>query len=253
MLARTLCLQGFVERAQVEADVSLEELPGPPGRLSVCRVIALGLVRVALLTGNLQAAEQAVARLSDVANRGSAPFWQVEGRFLRGMLLVARREFGEGAAVLREAFDTCRRARWRGSHPEFKGALAEALIGDGRLDEARAAIDEGIASALEAGDSQLWCVPELFRIKGETLWRRSGDQFAAPAEECFRQASEMARQQGALLWELRIALNVARLRVSQGRGHEAKALLASVYDQFTEGFATADPRAARAMLDELLT
>ena len=61
----------------------------------------------------------------------------------------------------------------------------------------------------------------------------------------------MARQQGALLWELRIALSVARMRASQGRGHEAKALLASVYDRFTEGFATADPLAASAMLDDL--
>jgi predicted ATPase len=39
--------------------------------------------------------------------------------------------------------------------------------------------------------------------------------------------------------------------VSQGRRHEARAPLASVYDRFTEGFATADLQAARAMLEEL--
>jgi predicted ATPase len=61
----------------------------------------------------------------------------------------------------------------------------------------------------------------------------------------------MAREQGALFWELRIALSVARLRVSQGRHHEARALLASVYDQFTEGFATADMQAALTMLEGL--
>jgi len=37
--------------------------------------------------------------------------------------------------------------------------------------------------------------------------------------------------------------------VSQGRHHEARAPLASVYDRFTEGFATADLRAARALLE----
>jgi hypothetical protein len=31
------------------------------------------------------------------------------------------------------------------------------------------------------------------------------------------EAAQMAREQGALFWELRIALSVARLRVSQGR------------------------------------
>jgi predicted ATPase len=250
MLARTLCLRGFVERAQLEAEASMADLPGPPGRLSVCRVIALGLVRVALLTGNLPAADQAIARLSDVANRGSAPFWQVEGRFLRGTLMVARREFAAGAAVLREAFDTCRRARWRGSYPEFKGALVEALAGDGRLDEARATIDEAIASALEEGDSQIWYVPELLRIKGETLSPRSGGQSTAPAEDCFRRASDMARQQGALLWELRIALSFASMRVMQGRTDEGRRLLAPVYDRFTEGFETPHLRAAKALLME---
>jgi hypothetical protein len=43
----------------------------------------------------------------------------------------------------------------------------------------------------------------------------------------------------------------ARLRVSQGRRHEARAPLASVYDRFTEGFATADLQAARTMLEAL--
>ena len=61
----------------------------------------------------------------------------------------------------------------------------------------------------------------------------------------------MAREQDALFWELRIALSVARLRVSQGRHHEARALLVSVYNRFTEGFATADMKAARTLLEEL--
>jgi predicted ATPase len=61
----------------------------------------------------------------------------------------------------------------------------------------------------------------------------------------------MAREQDALFWELRVALSVARLRVSQGRRHEAREQLALVYDRFTEGFATADMQAARALLEEL--
>ena len=60
----------------------------------------------------------------------------------------------------------------------------------------------------------------------------------------------MARDQGALFWELRIALSVARLRVSQGRHQEARAPLASVYDRFAEGFASAHLMAARTMLEE---
>jgi predicted ATPase len=104
--------------------------------------------------------------------------------------------------------------------------------------------------AAEGEDGHGWYAPELLRIKGEVLLRQATDQSLA-AEDCFSQAAQMAREQGALFWELRVALSVARLRVSQGRAHEARAALASVYDRFTEGFATADMQAARTLLEEL--
>jgi predicted ATPase len=91
----------------------------------------------------------------------------------------------------------------------------------------------------------------LLRIKGEVLLQQAADQSTLAAEDCFNQAAQMAREQGALFWELRVALSIARLRVSQGRHHEARAPLASVYDRFTEGFATADLQAAHTLLEGL--
>jgi predicted ATPase len=70
-------------------------------------------------------------------------------------------------------------------------------------------------------------------------------------ENCLDQAAAMAREQGALFWELRIALSLCRLRVTQGRGDEGRGELASVYDRFTEGFDTADLIAAKLLLDDL--
>jgi len=153
--------------------------------------------------------------------------------------------------MLRDAFETCDRTGWRLSYPEFKGALALAHAGLGRLDEALGALEDAVATAGEGAVSQGWYVPELLRIKGEVLLQQAADQSALAAEDCFSQAAQMAREQGALFWELRVALSVARLRVSQGRRHEARTPLASVYERFTEGFATADMRAARTLLEEL--
>jgi hypothetical protein len=45
------------------------------------------------------------------------------------------------------------------------------------------------------------------------------------------------------------ALSLARLRVTEGRHNDAKAILAPISDQFTEGFETADLRAARDILN----
>jgi predicted ATPase len=61
----------------------------------------------------------------------------------------------------------------------------------------------------------------------------------------------LASRQGALSWELRAATNLARLLRDQGHRAEAKALLQPVYDRFTEGFDTADLKAARALMDGL--
>jgi predicted ATPase len=61
----------------------------------------------------------------------------------------------------------------------------------------------------------------------------------------------MAREQGALFWELRIALSRCRLRVTQGRGEQGRQELVSLYDRFTEGFDTADLREAKRLIDRL--
>jgi predicted ATPase len=134
---------------------------------------------------------------------------------------------------------------------ELKGALALGLAGTGRLDEALVALDDAMAADREGADRHGWYGAELLRIKGDVLLRQATDQSTLAAENCFDRAAEMAREQGALFWELRVALSVARLRMSQGRRREARALLAWVYDRFTEGFATADLQAARTLLEGL--
>jgi predicted ATPase len=149
---------------------------------------------------------------------------------------------------LRDAFETCDRTGWRLSYPEFKGALALASAGTGRLDEALIALDEAMAADGEGADAHGWYAPELLRIKGEVLLQQAADQSILAAEDCFNRAAQIAREQSALFWELRIALSVARLRVSQGRHREAREQLALVYDRCTEGFATADMQAARTLL-----
>jgi predicted ATPase len=134
------------------------------------------------------------------------------------------------------------------AYPEFKGALATGLAGLGQLDEALAAVNEGLDNVIQAEHGHDLFFAELLRIKGEILLRREA---VTAAEDSFRQALDVAQEQEALLWELRAALSLARLRAKQGRGGEARKILAPVYDRFIEGFATPDLRAAKAFLDEL--
>jgi predicted ATPase len=64
-------------------------------------------------------------------------------------------------------------------------------------------------------------------------------------------ALRVARRQQAKSYELRAATSIARLWGEQGRRTEANDLLAPVYGWFTEGFATADLKKAKALLDQL--
>jgi predicted ATPase len=73
----------------------------------------------------------------------------------------------------------------------------------------------------------------------------------AAAEESFRKASGIARSQSAKSWELSATTSLARLLAKEGEHDEARAILADIYNWFTEGFDTADLKDAKALLDEL--
>ncbi|WP_158932454.1 winged helix-turn-helix domain-containing protein [Acidisphaera sp. S103] len=250
MLSLTLWPQGFAERASNEARAGIDELGATAPQLSMCQTLAYGLCRTATMIGELVTAEQEIARLIDIATRLDSSFWQTVGHLLEGKLLVERREFAAALSTLRDAFAACSRTGHYYSAIEFKGALAEALAGVGQFDAALDAVDDALASAGKP-DAEVWFLPELLRIKGDVLLKRDADLSAATAEDCFNQAGAVAREQGALFWELRVALSLARLRVSQGRNDEVRQILGPVYDRFTDGFWTPDLRAARAMLDTL--
>jgi predicted ATPase/DNA-binding winged helix-turn-helix (wHTH) protein len=249
-LAAALWMQGFTDQALNEARLSLEGLQRTDHPLLLCRTL-YGISRIATMTGDFATADREIARLIEVAKGSNAHLWETAAHFLKGKLLVERGEFAQGILVLRDAFETSDRTGWHISYEECKGALALGLAGTGRLDEALLAVDDAMAADRKGADGRGWYAPELLRIKGEVLLQQAADQLVLAAEDCFTQAAQMAREQGALFWELRVALSVARLRVSQGRHHEARAPLASVYDRFTEGFATADLQAARTLLEGL--
>ncbi len=111
-------------------------------------------------------------------------------------------------------------------------------------DQGQNVVSMGHAERTEEG----WCLAELLRKKAELLLLRA-PMAVADGEECFRQALDVARRQDVLSWELRVATSLARLWHAQSRAEPARELLAPLYGRFTEGFDTADLRAARALLD----
>ena len=232
-----------------QARLSLQEAQRTNFPLSIGEALRVAVCDIALMTGDLETADQSITMLAEIATSRNAPFWGILARCFRGKLLVIRGEFAQGSALLRTELEFCERAGWPIWYPEFMGAMAEGLAGLGQVAEARAAIDQGLASADRGGERSYY--PELLRLRGELLLQQSMGQPGSGAEQSFSAALCLARRQGALALELRAALSLARLRVTQGRHDEARRILTPIYDRFTEGLGTADLKAAEHLLATL--
>jgi len=125
--------------------------------------------------------------------------------------------------------------------------LVETYVRIGRTEEADRLLTETLETVHQTGHRMLEA--ELYRLKGELLLKPPCNE--AEAETCFRRAIEIARHQSAKWWELRATMSLARLLDKQCRRDEARAMLANIYNWFTEGFDTADLKDAKALLDEL--
>ncbi|HEY3893669.1 MAG TPA: hypothetical protein VGM00_17040 [Bradyrhizobium sp.] len=73
----------------------------------------------------------------------------------------------------------------------------------------------------------------------------------AAAENSYRRALEVTRRQSAKFWELRAALELARLWRDLGKRTEARDLLSPLYGWFAEGLDTRDLKEAKALLIDL--
>ena len=116
----------------------------------------------------------------------------------------------------------------------------------GQVPEALVLMDETLQIVERTGER--WMAAELHRRIGWLLFRQEQTE---AAEEFYRKALRIAREQEAKLWELRATASLARLRRDQGRCTEAYDLLAPIYGWFTEGFDIEDLKDAKALLDEL--
>src|SRR5262249_16433359 len=134
------------------------------------------------------------------------------------------------------------------ARPRFFALRAEACAKTDGPMAALKVVTEGMALGVAIEERSYEA--ELYRLKGELLLMQ-GAPNAAEAEHLLRAAIEIARRQSGRALELRATVSLARLLRDTNRRGEAHAMLADIYNWFTEGFDTADLKDAKALLDEL--
>ena len=247
--ARILWLQGLADQALRLVEHNIEEGRANGHALTFCSVLGQGACPIAFLAGDFDAAERYGKMLFEHTERQGIRLWRIWAGCFKGMVVAKSGDIDAGLALLRSEIDRAGDARFL---PRFLlplGELAACLGEANQIEKGLAAADETLGRC-KARQEQ-WYVPELLRIKGELMLKDPQHQSASSAEQCFTKALKLAKQQGALFWELRNALSLARLRVGQDQKTDARQILKPLYGAFTEGFQIADVREAKMLLDGL--
>jgi class 3 adenylate cyclase/predicted ATPase len=169
------------------------------------------------------------------------PLWRAWGTAFQGWASAVLKKDPKGLEALAEGLAAIRATGTILMTPYWLMLLAEAHGKLGRPNEGLSLISEA-EKILETAEER-FVQAELFRLKGELL-NSVGNQTAA--EKCYLRAIRIAQQQNAKVWELRAAINFARLCSSQGRSNGG--VLTLVYRWFTEGQDTPDLVEARLLL-----
>ncbi|RVU19117.1 ATP-binding protein [Methylobacterium oryzihabitans] len=240
-LANILWLQGRPDRAVAESRRALVEADAGGHAFALTNALAHTVIPIALHGGDLDEAERGLARLGPHVAHHAMRIWRVIADGLEAIVSIRRGDAG-GLHRLEDALVEMGEIGFRMRRPAYLGSLASGLAAHGRLPDALARIDAALSASERGGE--LWCRPELLRIRGEILLASAGTDGEPDAARHFRQAMELAGSQGAATWRLRAATSLAALDDRYG----GRAALAAFVEEFDAALDTPDLRAARARL-----
>lgn len=245
-LSRILWLQGYPDQAMEIVRTAMSEIVTVDQPVKLCRAL-LWAFAVYYWNHELEEYEEHIERLLTESHRFNLDSLKMFGEAMQGIALLSRGEVNIALVMLKGAVEKMQSHRFGGASG-FYIPLALAFAAANQGNEALDTIDQAIAEAKSR--NFLMEMPDMLRARGEVLILNGSPKFPQ-AEESFRQSLELARAQGALGYELRTAVSLARLWLQQGRRNESRDLLAPIYARFSEGFDTHWLTAARELLNEL--
>ena len=179
-----------------------------------------GRAMVTLTIGSPSDTLKWVDELTTVLTDNGITYYEAVNTFHRGWCLVALGRVEAGLPLLAKGLSAYRAAGTMLYVSGFLRMCAETHCRVGMNAEAMGLIEEAIA--VMDSTWQCWDAAEIHRVHGTVL--RAMHREAA-AEEAFRHALEIARRQGAMLWELRATRDLAALLAERGASDEGRRLL----------------------------
>lgn len=231
-IARMLWMEGAADQALAMSEEALD-LSASDRLVSMCQVLAMASVPVALWRGETARAAQLARRLRERAERHGMAYWAGWARqFEDGLDVIEGRADAAGLAFFSDTREVS--AKCRDHLATFSPLL---LTGN-----AIARADAGLVG---------WCVPELLRAQAVRRLSEDAADSGGAAAALLRRSLALAQDQGALAWALRSATSLAALYRERGAPAQARAALEPVVARCREGQGTSDVRAALALMADL--
>ena len=182
-----------------------------------------------------------------ISSEHGFPYPEPVGLVYRNCVLLDRETRFETLARILDLIGSLRQIGARLSLPIMLAMLPQPYGKMGDAEEGLILIDDTLNEMEQTSEYQMQA--EFHRLKEELMLLQTASN-AVEAERSFRTAIDIARSQEAKSLELRATTSLARLLAKQGRRDEARAMLAEIYNWFTEGFDTADLKDAKALLEQ---
>ena len=173
--------------------------------------------------------------------------WLGLSRAIRGICAAVLDASRSGLDEVKAALDEYQRAGYQlGITAQFV-LMCQALLLRNESQAALEVIDHGLAVASHNGERAF--ESELYRLKASACVKLGATD--AQVESLLDQALRTARSQQAQSFELRAAIDLARLWAKEGKCGDARDVMLFTYGRFNEGFDTQDPIEAKAVLAQL--
>ncbi|MCA8256078.1 winged helix-turn-helix domain-containing protein [Burkholderia sp. AU31624] len=237
MLTRLVWIQGDPDHAMRIAAQAVECARRGPSALALCVVLGAAAVPIALRYGDHDITSDYLATLRATASAHGFDIWRNHAECLTGQFDIQAGHPGAGLARLEPALRRVEASGFRRLLAPLNVAYAEGLVRVGRASEARTRLDATLARCRAHGEHLF--VPELLRVTGIAMLEQA--RIAAPdvalayeadGHRHLQMAIQTANGQGAAMWALRGALDLADHLIERGRTAHASTLVAGVARHF---------------------
>ena len=242
-LGRALWHLGYPDQAtrKIEDSLSLARVLGHPHSRAYAMTMA-GHFYIDI--GNLDRARECARSLLSFTRAKGLSMWEGAGDVLEGTLMAVQGGIDTGTTRVRQGISAWTDAGGSLSVSQYYGYLARVYLRHGAVEEGLEALENGFALMELTGER--FYEAELLRLKAELHASNGSDPIQA--NEYYRQALDVARQQEAKSLELRAAISLFRLWEARGNAESSRHMLQEIYGWFVEGFDMPDLIEARALL-----